>query len=123
MIDFLRRYKYYLIVPTALLLLALGVLMLKQTAMRRRAVLYLFLPCGLLIALWLAYPAVAKLAGLRAFSVNRTTGIALFSREAIFPNDDRYVGHSGQGTRGHHFRLVPIADIIRFTDVPPYGYF
>ncbi len=27
MIDFLRRYKYYLIVPTALLLLAICVLM------------------------------------------------------------------------------------------------
>ena len=27
MIDFLRRYKYYLMVPTVLLLLALGVLM------------------------------------------------------------------------------------------------
>ena len=36
---------------------------------------------------------------------------------AIFPNDDRYVGHSGQDPRGHHFRLVPIADIIRFTGV------
>ncbi len=26
-------------------------------------------------------------------------------------NDDRDVGHSGQDTRGHHFRFVPKADI------------